>query len=278
MCSRLKQSRKSMSLPQMRIHDKERGIPMRKLKVTMAYRGTRYHGYQRQNNGITIQEVVERCAGKILNEPVTIHGCSRTDAGVHANCFVFHVETNSSIRTQGFIRGVNGELPDDISILTCQDIDEDFHARFSCKGKEYLYLLHCSESKDPFTTDLACHYRRPLHEALVMEAAQHFVGTHDFRSVCTNCAEIANTVRTVYSFTVENDGNKVKMLVKGDGFLYNMVRIMVGTLLDVNEGKIAVNDLDAILASGKRVNAGRTAPAHGLYLNRVFYDESELLR
>ena len=251
---------------------------MRKLRITMAYRGTHYHGYQRQNNGITVQEVVERCAGKILNEPVTIHGCSRTDAGVHANCFVFHVETGSSIRPQGFIRGVNGELPDDISILTCEEAEPDFHARFSCKGKEYLYLLHCSESKDPFTTDLACHYRRKLRTDFVTEAAQQFVGTHDFRALCTNCAEIANTVRTVYGFTVEKDGDKVRMLVKGDGFLYNMVRIMIGTLLDVNEGKIAPDAIPQILASGKRVNAGRTAPAHGLYLNRVFYDEASLYR
>ncbi|MCR5717757.1 MAG: tRNA pseudouridine(38-40) synthase TruA [Oscillospiraceae bacterium] len=249
---------------------------MRKLKVTMAYRGTAYHGYQRQNNGITIQEVVERCAGKILNEPVTIHGCSRTDAGVHANRYVFHVETNSTIRTQGFIRGVNGELPDDISILTCEDADPEFHARFSCKGKEYLYLLHVSESKDPFSTDLACHYRRKLNRELVYEAAQHFVGTHDFRAFCSNSAENANTVRTVYSFDVEIHGDKAQMLVKGDGFLYNMVRIMVGTLLDVNEGKIAVGQLDTILRDGIRKKAGRTAPAHGLYLNRIFYDEAAL--
>ena len=249
---------------------------MRNLKVTMAYRGTRYHGYQRQNNGITVQEVVERCASKILNEPVTIHGCSRTDAGVHARAFCFNVETNSNIRPQGFIRGVNGELPDDISILTCEDAVPDFHARFSCKGKEYLYLLHCSESKDPFTTDLACHYRRKLNRELVYEAAQHFVGTHDFRAFCSNCAEKPNTVRTVYGFDVEIDGDQVRMLVKGDGFLYNMVRIMVGTLLDVNEGKIPVDRLDAIMADKRRVQAGRTAPAHGLYLNRVFYDEAQL--
>ena len=249
---------------------------MRNLKVTMAYRGTKYHGYQRQNNGITIQEVVERCAGKILNEPVTIHGCSRTDAGVHANCFVFNVETSSTIRTQGFIRGVNGELPDDISILTCEDADPDFHARFSCKGKEYCYLLHVSESKNPFMTDLACHYRRKLNRDLVQEAAQHFVGTHDFRAFCSNSAEIANTVRTVYGFNIEIDDSQAQMLVKGDGFLYNMVRIMVGTLLDINEGKLRIDQLDAIMAGKKRVAAGRTAPAHGLYLNRVFYDEAEL--
>ena len=249
---------------------------MRNLKVIMAYRGTAYHGYQRQNNGITVQEVVERCVGKVLNEPVTIHGCSRTDAGVHARNYCFSVETSSNIAPLGFVRGVNGELPKDISILSCEEADPDFHARFSCKGKEYLYLLHCSECKDPFTTDMACHYRRPFHADLVYEAAQHFVGERDFRAFCSNCAENTNTVRRIHSFDVEIAGDKVKMLVKGDGFLYNMVRIMVGTLLDVNEGKIPADTLEAIFAAGQRKLAGRTAPAHGLYLNRVFYAEHEL--
>jgi tRNA pseudouridine38-40 synthase len=242
----------------------------------MAYRGTAYHGYQIQNNALTVQAVVERCVGRVLNEPVTIHGCSRTDAGVHARQYCFSVHTNSKIPTLGFVRGVNGELPADISILSCEEAPPDFHARFSCKGKEYLYLIHNSESKNPFTEDLACHYRRPFHTELVREAAQQFIGTHDFRSFCTNCAENADTVRKIYSFTVENEGDTVKMLVKGDGFLYNMVRIMVGTLLEVNEGKIAPESLSSILTAGNRQLAGKTALAHGLYLNRVFYDEREL--
>ncbi len=247
---------------------------MRNLKVMMAYRGTAYHGYQIQNNAVTVQAVVERCVGKVLNEPVTIHGCSRTDTGVHAKQFCFSVQTNSQIPIKGFIRGVNGELPSDISILSCEDVAEDFHARFSCRGKEYLYLIHTSESKDPFTTDLAYHYRRPFDAALVREAAQHFVGTHDFRTFCTACAEGANTVRTIYRFDVRQEGEKVQLLVEGDGFLYNMVRIMVGTLLSVNEGSIRIEELDGILASGNRLLAGRTAMPHGLYLNRVFYDEN----
>ena len=142
---------------------------MRNLKVLMAYRGTAYHGFQIQNNAYTVQEVVQKCVSKVLNEPVTINGCSRTDAGVHAKAYCFSVRTNSRIPTIGFIRGVNGELPKDISILSCEEVDEDFHARFSCSSKEYLYLIHNSECKDPFTTDLAYHYRRPFHPELVRD-------------------------------------------------------------------------------------------------------------
>ncbi len=249
---------------------------MRNLKVMMAYRGTAYHGFQIQNNARTVQEVVERCVGKVLNEPVTIHGCSRTDTGVHARQFCFSVQTESKIAPLGFIRGVNGELPKDISILSCEEADPEFHARFSCKGKEYMYRLHCSECKDPFTTDLAMHYRRPFHPEIVQYAAQSFVGEQDFRAFCTNCAENANTIRRIHSFDVEIDGTEVKMLVKGTGFLYNMVRIMVGTLLDVNEGRIPADGIPDILASRDRLRAGRTALPHGLYLNRVFYTDAEL--
>ncbi len=239
----------------------------------MAYRGTAYHGFQIQNNAHTVQEVVQKCVSKVLNEPVTINGCSRTDAGVHARAYCFSVRTNSCIPTIGFIRGVNGELPRDISILSCEEVDEQFHARFSCSSKEYLYLIHNSECKDPFTTDLAYHYRRKFHTELVREAAQHFVGTHDFRAFCSCNTEKINTVRTIHHFRVEQDGEKIMLYVKGDGFLYNMVRIMVGTLLDINEGKIPYEQLDEIIASGDRLRAGKTAMAHGLYLNRVFYGE-----
>ncbi|MGN1087441.1 MAG: tRNA pseudouridine(38-40) synthase TruA [Porcipelethomonas sp.] len=244
---------------------------MRNLKVMMAYRGTRYHGFQRQDNALTVQEVVEKHVSKVLNHNVTINGCSRTDTGVHANNYCFSVLTESSISTKGFVRGVNGELPDDISILSCEDAPPDFHARFSCKGKEYIYLIHNSESKNPFTTDLAYHYRRPFDAELVRHTAQKFVGTHDFAGFCSNYDGKQNTVRTIESFDIEINGESVKMLVKGDGFLYNMIRIMVGTLLTVNEGYMKPEFIDEIMKSKERRLAGRTAQAHGLYLNRVFY-------
>ena len=250
---------------------------MRNLKVITAYRGTKYHGFQRQNNAITVQAVLEQKLSKVLNEPVTITGCSRTDTGVHANQFCFNVKTNSRISCLGFTRGVNGELPADISILSCEDAPPDFHARFDCKGKEYAYRIHCSESKNPFAEDLMFHYRRKLDLEAVRKAAGHFVGIHDFSSFCADCANVSTTVRTIYSFDIENSGDSVIMLVKGNGFLYNMIRIMVGTLIDVSEKRIAPDDIPQILEAKDRLRAGRTAMAHGLYLNRVFYDEAELL-
>lgn len=200
-----------------------------------------------------------------------ITGCSRTDTGVHANQFCFNVKTESNIRNIGFCRGVNGELPDDISILSCEDVPLDFHARFDCKAKEYIYKMHCSESKNPFATDLAFHYRRKFDTEKAKYAAKYLVGTHDFASFCADCTNVSTTVRTIYSLEIENSGDCVIILVKGDGFLYNMIRIIAGTLIDINEGRISPDDMPAIIAAKDRLKAGRTAMAHGLYLNRVFY-------
>lgn len=244
---------------------------MRNLKVFMSYRGTAYHGFQRQDNALTVQEVVEKCVSKVLNHKAQINGCSRTDTGVHANNYCFSVPTESSIPVKGFVRGVNGELPDDISILSCEEAPEDFHARFSCKGKEYVYLIHNSESKNPFLTDMALHYRRPFNAELVRSASERFIGTHDFAGFCSNYEEGQNTVRTIEKFDIVINGESIKMLVKGDGFLYNMIRIMVGTLLTVNEGRMNPEYIDEILKAKDRKLAGRTAQAHGLYLNRIYY-------
>lgn len=249
---------------------------MRNLKVMTAYRGTKYHGFQRQSNAVTVQETLEKHLSKVLNENVTITGCSRTDTGVHANNFCFNVKTNSNISCLGFQRGVNGELPDDISILSCEEVPMDFHARFDCVGKEYIYKMHCSESKNPFAPDLMFHYRRKFDIDAAREAAKFFVGEHDFASFCADCTNVSTTVRIIYSFEIENCGDSVTMLVKGNGFLYNMIRIIAGTLIDVSEGRISPQDIPAILAAKDRLRAGRTAMAHGLYLNRVFYSQEEL--
>ncbi len=244
---------------------------MRTLKMTIAYRGTRYHGFQRQPNAMTIQGELEKQLSRVLNGPVTVYGCSRTDTGVHANQFCLHLHTERQIRCKNLVRAMNGYLPDDISVLGCEDAPEGFHARFDCKGKEYLYRIHNHESKNPFATDLAYHYRRPMDIEKMRHAAQAVVGTHDFRSFCAQATDQSNTVRTIYAAAVEQNGDDVRVLISGDGFLYNMVRIFVGTLLDISEGVFPADAMREILAARNRLAAGRTAMAHGLYLNRVFY-------
>ncbi len=246
---------------------------MRTLKCMMAYRGTRYHGFQRQENAHTVQEAVEQAVGSVLNHPVTIYGCSRTDTGVHARQYCFSFQTDRPIPTLNLVRGVNGRLPADISLLSAEDAAPDFHARYACRGKEYLYLIHNSESPNPFLQDLACHHRRPIDPELMQACADRFIGIHDFKSFCSAQAQRTSTIRTIYDFSVEFHGDSVILLVKGDGFLYNMIRILVGTMLDVNDGRLRLSDLDGILAARDRQCAGKTALACGLYLNRVFYDD-----
>lgn len=249
---------------------------MRNLKLTIAYRGTRYHGFQRQPNAVTIQGELEKALSRILNGPVTVYGCSRTDTGVHANMFCLHLHTERIIPCKNLVRAANGYLPDDISVLSCEEMPESFHARFDCKGKEYLYRIHNHESKNPFATDLAFHYRRPLDVDLIREAAMPVIGTHDFHSFCAQATDNSNTIRTIYNVSIEKCCDTVNILVSGDGFLYNMVRIFVGTLLDINEGYFSPDAMQGILDAKDRLAAGRTAMAHGLYLNRVFYDETEI--
>lgn len=245
---------------------------MRNLKVYMSYRGTRYHGFQRQDNAVGIQNVLERMMGKLLNEQVTVNGCSRTDTGVHANEFCFSFMTNSTIPCKNFVRGLNSMLPEDIAIISCEEAREDFHARFSCVAKEYVYKICISESKNPFMSDLALHYPYGLDTEIIARSALDFVGTHDFTSFCGTAGLKEDNVRTIEYFKVEKDENLVKLLVKGNGFLYNMIRIMVGTLIYINEGKIPPDGIPQIIAALDRTQAGKTAPPHGLYLNKVFYE------
>lgn len=244
---------------------------MRNLKVYMAFCGTKYHGYQIQDNAWTVEAEVEKRASKICNEKIQINGCSRTDSGVHALNYCFSFKTSSNIPTRNFVRAMNTVLPADISILSCEEVDESFHARFSCVAKEYIYKIYNSESKNPFEEFLSFHYRRPMNIELMQDAANHFIGRHDFQSFCTNWNENVPSVRTIYSFNIKREDNEVLFIVKGDGFLYNMVRIMIGTLLAVNEGRVLPEDIDKILAAGDRKRAGPTAVPYGLYLSKVFY-------
>ena len=246
---------------------------MRNLKVGIAYNGAAYHGWQRQDNGITVQQVIEESMSRILGQEVTVHGCSRTDAGVHAKEFYFTASVDNGIPCNGFIKAMNGLLPDDIAVLSCEDVPMDFHARFSAKGKEYLYLVNNSERKDVFRKGMALTYPLHLDEKRLDRAAKLFIGEHDFGAFCKAEAKehLKSTVRTVYDFRVIRNGDDVMFYVSGNGFLHNMVRIMVGTLIYVNEGKRSESDITAAIKTGNRELAGKTVPPCGLYLNKVIY-------
>lgn len=244
---------------------------MRNLKVFMSYRGTRYHGFQRQENAVGIQNILEEKLSCITNSKVNIAGCSRTDTGVHANVYCFSFITEHSIPCNNIVRAMNSILPDDISIQSCEEAPEDFHARYSCKGKEYVYLVSNRATKDPFKADLALHYPYAMDVTMLDRAGKYYIGTHDFESFCGTNNKKENSVRTIYDFSVKKADDTVIFTVSGDGFLYNMVRIMVGTLIFVNEGKIKPDSIPDIINAKNRAAAGKTAQAHGLYLNKLFY-------
>ena len=246
---------------------------MKNYKIIMAYLGTAYHGFQRQGNAYTVQQAVEEAMSGLLGETVTIYGCSRTDAGVHARQFCFNFKTDNPIPPRGIIFGTNARLKDDIALLTCEEMPDDFHARYCCRGKEYEYIVHNSEIKDPFYCDRAYRCPHPIDAEMLDREAKAFIGEHDFKSFCSADCDKENTTRTIYDFTVKREGQLVKFRVSGNGFLYNMVRIMVGTLLSVNEGKLPPGAVGQLLHKRDRTLAGRTVPPQGLYLDRVFYDK-----
>ena len=250
---------------------------MRNLKVFIAYNGATYHGFQRQDNAVTVQEVVEKAIGKLLKTaPPTVYGCSRTDAGVHARRFCFNVRIDSKIPCEGFIKGMNTLLPNDIAVLSCEDVSGDFHARYDTKAKEYVYLINNKSSRDVFLQNLAYHYPYPLDIKKMNEAARLFIGEHNFAGFCRaeGKARVKSTIRTVYALDVTQNKGICEIRIRGNGFLYNMVRIVAGTLIYVSEGKRTLEDVRRAIDTGARDFAGVTLPPEGLYLNEVIYDDA----
>lgn len=247
---------------------------MRNLKVFIAYNGAAYHGFQRQDNAVTIQETVEKAIGKLLKiPPPVIYGCSRTDTGVHAREFCFNVHIDNRIPCEGFIKGMNTLLPPDIAVLSCEEADEDFHARFCAKGKEYVYLINNKPQRDVFMQELAFHYPYKLDIEAMNKAAALLVGEHDFGGFCRaeGKARMKSTVRTIYDISVTEADGMCEVRISGNGFLYNMVRIVTGTLIYISEGRRTGQDILNALETGDRALSGITLPPCGLYLNKVFY-------
>lgn len=239
--------------------------------LTLAYDGTHFAGFQVQKNARTVQSTMQDAIETIYGDRLPVVGCSRTDAGVHARDYKLTFAASPRLSPERIPAALNAHLPEDIAVRSAELVPDDFHVRHDVYEKEYEYVICNTPHRDPFTVHTALHYRRPIDAALLDCAAQHVLGTHDFRAFMASGSDIADTTRTVRSVSVIRDGNFVKLRIAADGFLYNMVRIFVGTMLSVNEGKLTPDDIPAVIDSRDRKNAGITVPPHGLYLNRVVF-------
>ena len=248
---------------------------MRNICLKLSYSGKNYHGWQVQKNAISVQEVFQKALKKVIKEPkIDIKGCSRTDKGVHANEYCVSFKTISKIDAKRLPLALNKFLPRDISVHKALDVPLDFHARYSCLGKEYAYKIWNSVNRNPFLDKFALHYWYNLDINFLNNCARNFVGTFDFRSFCTlDARDERNLIRTVEYFKIYRKDNFVIFKVKADGFLYNMVRIMVGTLLMLNKDRLDESKIREIILAKDRSKAGPTVIPDGLYLNKVFYKE-----
>lgn len=244
---------------------------MRNLLLTLRYNGTEFHGWQVQPNGNTIQQELCNAFKRLSGNDENIIGCSRTDSGVHANMFCCNVRTECSVSVEKIPDALNFYLPPQIAVYDCKEVDFDFHARYDCKGKEYVYLIYNGKHRNPFYENKAMFYPYELDAEMLDNEAKSFIGVHDFSAFCSAGSEVEDKVREIYDCSVKRNGDLIEIKVSGNGFLYNMVRIIVGTLLDIQKGRIEKGSIPKILESCNRENAGVTAEPHGLYLNKVFY-------
>lgn len=244
---------------------------MKNLLLTIQYDGSAYHGWQVQHNALTVQEIFQDAVEKVFLNRLDVIGCSRTDSGVHANKYCLCLKSDMNISNDGVVLALNSKLPKDIAVISCCEVPADFHPRYSCKSKEYIYKLYNGRVRNPFYADYAYHYPYSIDEAYLNRECKAFVGTYDFSGFCSANSDVQDTVRTVKNFEVWRENDMVYFKVEADGFLYNMVRIMVGTLLFIAQGKIKQGELIDVINSKDRKRAGRTAPAQGLYLNKINY-------
>jgi len=244
---------------------------MVRIKALIEYEGTRYNGFQRQPRGLTVEGELMKALRKLTGEEIRIAAAGRTDAGVHALGQVIAFDTRSSIPPERFCPALNSVLPPDIRVLKSEEAPGDFHPRYQARAKTYSYLIYRRDEGRTFWRNLAYYYPYPLDLPAMKKAARYIEGEHDFRAFCASGSGTKNYVRTVFGLTIKEKGPFLKIEVCGNGFLYNMVRIMVGTLLEVGRGKTSPQEVQDIILSGSRERAGPTVPACGLYLKRVFY-------
>ena len=239
--------------------------------LRVEYKGTDYCGWQRQKNGLSVQEVLARAVKETTGEASVMHGSGRTDAGVHAIAQAVHFDTHTSIPLDKLPIAINAHLPANIRVLSAREVAPDFNARFDAKQKTYLYKLYSAPVSSPLREGLfAFVHKRPDVDKM-RKAAEYILGEHDFKVFQAAGGHVKTTVRTVTALEIKENGEEITFEVTGNGFLYNMVRIMVGTLYYVGIGKINAEDIPDIILSGKRDRAGKTMPPEGLYLKEVKY-------
>ena len=245
---------------------------MKNIKLTIEYEGTNYAGWQRQKNAVTVQQKLEEAIKKLTGEDSIAIGSSRTDAGVHAKGYAANFFTNSNIPVSSFREALNSKLPDDIVILQSEEAEKDFHARYSCTGKQYSYTILNRLQPSALERNYVYHYKRPLDFQAMKEGCSFFLGKHDFSAFRSTGSSVKTSIRTVHKAWLEKNGDKLIFYVEADGFLYNMVRIMAGTIINIGIGKIFPEDISKIINSKDRNMAGNTVAASGLCLEAVYYN------
>ena len=243
----------------------------KRIRLTVAYDGTNYHGWQVQDNGITIESELNRCLEELLGEPVQVIGASRTDAGVHALGNIAVFDTKSRMPAEKFSYALNQRLPEDIRIQRSEEVAPDWHPRHCASRKTYEYRIYRAEFPMPVRRLYSYFTYRGLDVDKMRQAAAYLVGEHNFKSFCQTGAQVESTIRTMYSLAVEEQGPELVIRVCGNGFLYNMVRIIAGTLMEVGQGKREPESMAAVLEAKDRAAAGPTAPPQGLTLVQYEY-------
>ena len=247
---------------------------MRNIALRLKYDGSRYHGWQVQKNDITVCQTMEEALEKVCGHPVKLVGCGRTDAGVHALRYCANFKSDCRIPLDRLPLAINSRLPGDIAVVAAAEAPEDFNAIGSCIKKEYIYKIHKSNIRDPFLEKRVCFYPQHLDMELMQAAAKAFEGTHDFKAVRSEGTQTKTTVRTVYWCRAEKEGDIITVSICANGFLYNMCRAMVGTMVYASYGKLLPEEIPLLLEKGDRRLTGPTMPPQGLYLNRVWYEGS----
>lgn len=245
---------------------------MPRIKATIQYCGCNYSGFQVQPNAVTVEEKLETALNQVYGTQINVVASGRTDSGVHAVGQVIHFDVpNASLPCEKLAFAVARFLPNDISIICAEEVDADFHARYSCKLKTYKYRLICSEVNLPLEYGRAWIYEYRLDIDKMKEAAKYFIGEHDFKAFMASGSSVKSTVRTITRLDICVNGDCIEFIVSANGFLYNMVRIIIGTLVDVGRGRIDISEVEQIVNSGERARAGKTAPPEGLYLMSAEY-------